>query len=295
MSRPQNIVAATDFSENANRAVRQAAYLARAWGASLTLVHVFNDSVWASLRAVYDLPGWADIKPAETARTRLAGLAGQVAQEFGVTADTEVRIGRASQQIGKLVAARHADLLVVGEHGENWVSDIVLGGTALKVIEAARIPVLLVRRGEPDLYRDIVIATDFSPAAHHAARLALDCFPAARLALIHAWQVPFEASMRMGGAREEDISHYREREFERASAELESFARDCEGTTAQSRFGRHALYGSPESVIFEQSRARGSDLIVIGKHSRPDTEERLLGSVTQNILYHAECDVLLSA
>lgn len=294
MPAPQTIIAATDFSETATRAVRQAALLARTWDAKLTLLYVFNDSVWASLKAVYDLPNWDNIRPLVNQRARLTQLGEQIANEFSIPVDVEILTGRASQQIGKLVAARHADLLVVGEHGENWVSDIVLGGTALKVIEAARIPVLLVRRDEPELYRDIVIATDFSAAANHAARLSLDYFPAARLALIHAWQVPFEASMRMGGAREEDISHYREREFERAVTELDTFARDCEGA-AQPRFECHALYGSPESVMFDQARARGTDLIVIGKYSGRNTDERLLGSVTQNILYHAECDVLLSA
>jgi nucleotide-binding universal stress UspA family protein len=295
MPAPQTIIAATDFSETATRAVRQAALLARTWDAKLTLLHVFNDSVWASLKAVYDLPNWDNIRPLVNQRAHLTQLGEQIAHEFSIPVDIEILTGRASQQIGKLVAERHADLLVVGEHGENWVSDIVLGGTALKVIEAARIPVLLVRRDEPDLYRDIIIATDFSPAANHAACLMLDYFPAARLALIHAWQVPFEASMRMGGAREEDISHYREREFERTTSELDAFARNCEGETAQTRFERHALYGTPESVMFDQSRARGSDLIVIGKYSGRNTDERLLGSVTQNILYHADCDVLLSA
>jgi nucleotide-binding universal stress UspA family protein len=295
MTTPQTIIAATDFSEAAMRAVRQAAHLARTWGAKLTLVYVFNDSVWASIKAVYDLPNWNNINPMNSQRARLEQLGAQIASEFALPVDTEILTGRASQQIGRIITARQADLLVVGEHGENWVRDTVLGGTALKVIEAARIPVLLVRRDEPELYRDIVIATDFSPAAHRAARIALDCFHSARLALIHAWQVPFEASMRMGGAREEDIAHYREREFERTAGELEAFAKLCSGTASHENFERLALYGSPEAVIFDQVSARGSDLIVIGKHSGREVEERLLGSVTQNILYHADCDVLLSA
>lgn len=294
MPRPQAIIAATDFSENATRAVRQAAYLARAWGAGLTLVHVFNDSAWASLRAVYDLPGWATVKPVEAARRRLEQLGGQVAGEFGVRADVEMLTGRASQQIGNLAAARQAGLLVVGEHGENWVRDIMLGGTALKVIEATRIPVLLVRRADPVLYRNIVIATDFSAAAERAARMALDCFPEAHHALIHAWLVPFEASMRMGGAEEADIERYREREFAAAAGELETFARSCAGR-ADGNLERLALHGHPAAVVFEQVRARGGDLVVIGKHGGRYIEERLLGSVTQNILYHAGCDVLLSA
>lgn len=288
----QTIVAATDFSDNATRAVRQAAHLARTWRAQLTLVHVFNDSVWASLRAVYDLPGWADIRPAEAARTRLDELAGQLEQEFGVAVDSEVRIGRASQQIGELVVARGAQLLVVGEHGESWVRDLVLGGTALKVLEAARIPVLLVRRAEPGDYRDIVVATDFSPGAERTTRMVLDCFPVASHALVHAWLLPFEASMRMGGAREEDIEHYRAREFALASGRMEDFARRCAAQGEVER--RLVLHGPPAEVVFEQAHSRGSDLIAIGKHGGGYTEELLLGSVTQNILYHADCDVLLS-
>lgn len=295
MLRPQSIIAATDFSENAMRAVRQAAHLAHAWGAELTLVHVFNDSVWASLKAVYDLPGWATVKPVEAAQARLEKLGGQIAAEFAVQVKTDVLIGRASQQIASLAASRQAGLLVVGEHGENWIRDIVLGGTALKVLEATRIPVLLVRKPESATYRNIVIATDFSATAERTARLALDCFPAAHHALIHAWLVPLESSMRMGGAREEDIERYREREFAAANSKLEAFARSCAGLAASGRFESLALHGSPAAVIFEQVQARGSDLVVIGKHGGQYLDERLLGSVTQNILYHAGCDVLLGA
>lgn len=148
-----------------------------------------------------------------------------------------------------------------------------LDGTALKVLETTHIPVLLVRRPEPGTYRDIVIATDFSAAAERAAHMALDCFPAAPHALIRL--VPLEASMRMGGAREEDIERYREREFAAANSELGAFARRCTGFAAGGRLEQLALHGSPAAVLFDQVRARGS--------------------VTQNILYHAGCDMLLSA
>lgn len=291
MSRPQTIVAATDFSENAQRAVQQAAHLARTWGARLILVHVFNDSVWASIKAVYDLSGWSNVKPLDAARTRLIALGEQVARDFAVQVETEVLVGRASQQIGVFVAARHAELLVVGEHGENWVRDTVLGGTALKVLEATHIPVLLVRSPAAGSYQRILIATDFSANATRATHLAMALFPDARHHLIHAYVVPFEASMRMGGAQDKDIQRYREQEYLKAARNLEAFAVDCDYRAA-AEFSRLALYGYPASVLFEQ--AQEVDLIVIGKHGGGPFEEKLLGSVTQNILYHAGCDVLLS-
>ncbi|MDP1633110.1 MAG: universal stress protein, partial [Gallionellaceae bacterium] len=193
MTAPQTIIAATDFSGNANRAVRQAAYLAKSWNARLIVAHVFNDSAWASLRAVYSMQAWTSQEPLKTATMRLERLCRETGEEFGIQVESDLLRGRASQQIGDLVAACQAGLLVVGEHGENWVSDVVLGGTALKVLEATSIPVLLVRRSEPGTYRDIVIATDFSAAAERGARLALERFPSANSAMIHAWLVPLEA------------------------------------------------------------------------------------------------------
>lgn len=293
MSRPQTIVAATDFSAGAQRAVEQAARLAKAWHAALTIVHVFNDSTWASIKAIYDLSRWEASDPAASARHKLGAICAELERDVGVSADAEVLTGRASQKIHEFVAARQAGLLVVGEHGENWLRDAVLGGTALKVLEAAQIPVLLVRQPATGTYRRIVIATDFSAVATCAARLALELFPEARHHLVHAYIVPFEARMRMGGAQEEDIQHYREQEYLKAAQNLEAFAVDCDYRAA-AEFSRLALYGYPASVLFEQAQGMEADLIAIGKHGGGSFEEKLLGSVTQNVLYHAGCDVLLS-
>jgi nucleotide-binding universal stress UspA family protein len=295
MPKPQTIVVATDFSANAARAVEQAAHLASAWGAKLYLVHVFDDSMWASLKAVYDLPGWAEVDPAKVARSRLAEQAERIATGFAVPVESELLTGRAAQQIGSFALERGAGLLVVGEHGEDWIDQIVLGGTALKVLEEARIPVLLVRGTAPASYRNILAATDFSAAADRAIRFALDCFPDARFALVHAYLVPFESSIRMGGAREEDILKFREREFALAADKLEVAAQAYGSFATSGEIESLALYGGPAEAVLGQVRAGNGDLIVIGKHGGEYVDELLLGSVTQNILYHAECDVLLSA
>jgi len=293
MSRPRTIIAATDFSENARCAVEQAARLAQEWHASLTLVHVFNDGAWASIKAIYDLSRWETSNPIMSARQRLAAICAQLARDHGVVADAEVLVGRASREIHRFVTMRQAGLVVVGEHGENWVRDAVLGGTALKVLEATHVPVLLVRQPAAGSYQRIIIATDFSETATRAARLTIDLFPEARHHLVNAYVVPFEARMRMGGAQEKDIRHYREQEYLKAEQNLEAFAVDCDYRAA-TEFSRLALHGYPASVLFEQAQGMEADLIAIGKHGGGAFEEKLLGSVTQNILYHAACDVLLS-
>ena len=286
MSSPRSIVAATDFSENAKRAVEQAAHLARSWQAKLILLHVFNDSTWASLKAIYDLNRWMISDPVESARQRLEAIRARLAHDFGVTVDAHVLLGRASKEIHKFAVTHQPGLLVVGEHGENWVRDAVLGGTALKVLEATHIPVLLVRRTTTGAYQRVIIATDFSENATRTAHLAMALFPDAPHYLVHAYVVPFEASMRMGGAQEEDIQRYREQEYLTAVRNLEAFAVDCDYRAA-GEFSKLALYGHPASVLFEQVQDMETDLIAIGKHGGGAFEEKLLGSVTQNVLYHA--------
>jgi len=293
MVRHQTIIAATDFSESAQCAVKQASQLAKEWHSTLILVHVFNDSAWSSIKAIYDLSSWKIADPVEIARQKLEAICLQLKQDFGVEVEAQILIGRASKEIYDCARSRQAGLLVVGEHGENWVRDAVLGGTALKLLETTRIPVLLVRSPVIGSYQRILVATDFSATATRAARLALDLFPDAQHHLIHAYVVPFESSMRMGGAREEDISRYREQAYQAAVRDLDDFVIDCNYQAAE-EFSQFALHGYPASVIFEQAQTTKTDLIVIGKHGGEPFEEQLLGSVTQNVLYHADCDVLLT-
>ena len=58
--------------------------------------------------------------------------------------------------------------------------------------------------------------------------------------------------------------------------------------------GHLLVRGAPALVLIEQAERWGADLIVVGKHGDSVWDERLLGSVTQNVLYYdAGCNVLL--
>ncbi len=49
-------------------------------------------------------------------------------------------------------------------------------------------------------------------------------------------------------------------------------------------------FGSPVSVIKEQSRVLGADLIIMGSHGKRGLQ--LLGSTANGVLHGAQCDVL---
>ena len=53
------------------------------------------------------------------------------------------------------------------------------------------------------------------------------------------------------------------------------------------------LFGSPESRIVETAEEMEADLIIVGSHGYGSWERLLLGSVSDSVVHHAPCSVLV--
>ena len=53
------------------------------------------------------------------------------------------------------------------------------------------------------------------------------------------------------------------------------------------------LHGSPESRIVEKAEETQADLIIVGSHGYNRWERLLLGSVSDSVIHHAPCSVLV--
>ena len=53
------------------------------------------------------------------------------------------------------------------------------------------------------------------------------------------------------------------------------------------------LFGTPESRIVETAEEMHSDLIIVGSHGYNRWERLLLGSVSDSVVHHAHCSVLV--
>jgi nucleotide-binding universal stress UspA family protein len=53
------------------------------------------------------------------------------------------------------------------------------------------------------------------------------------------------------------------------------------------------MFGSPESRIVETAEQMGADLIIVGSHGYNRWERLLLGSVSDSVVHHAPCSVLV--
>jgi nucleotide-binding universal stress UspA family protein len=69
----------------------------------------------------------------------------RVTAEAGVAAETMVEVGRPARTIVKVAEERGVDHVVVGSHGREGVSRVILGSVAERVARKSPVPVTIVR------------------------------------------------------------------------------------------------------------------------------------------------------
>jgi len=142
------ILVPTDFSEPSDAALEYAATLAGRLGASLHLLHVFEDPYLSggAFAAEMYAPIPADLRDTllteakKQLEDRLAKLA---ADRFQATAD--VYTGPTARAIADYAKANDLDLIVMGTHGRGGMAHLLLGSVAERVVRTAPCPVLTVR------------------------------------------------------------------------------------------------------------------------------------------------------
>ena len=282
------IVVATDLSEAARIAVEGAARLTRRQNADLHVLHVFDDGIWATLKNLYDTQHWSGEAPVLGTRRRLSELAADIAHRHGIRALAESEAGDPAEAIVRFASQRGAGLVVIGKDGDDWLSDTLFGETALELLQTTDVPVMIVRRGQAQPARRVLVAVDFSACSHRAARLACELFHEAEITLLNAYSVRHEGRMRIGGASDDDIAAYLLSEQVRAEAAMRQLSSALDNEKCCRTV---TVNGSAASAILEEA-ATGFDVLVVGKTGEGSREHRL-GDVATHITYHTDCDVLL--
>lgn len=285
MNAIRSILAATDFSSHADKAVARAFQLARALDASLQLLHVVDGAQLQELRAL--LPDALEAQERLLAEAKRL-MAGQASVLDG-RCEKRVEIGAHPGAI--LAASRDNDLLVLGAHGAHPVREALLGSTADRLLLRAERPTLVVKRAATGPYRRVVIPCEFAPPARRALELALRVAPEARHTLVHAFEAEFEGILWRAVVPSQQVAGLRAQAAQDAHAWLDKLTRGLEGAE---RIDTVADHGSAARVVLELADRVGADLVVMGKQGRATLPELFLGSVTRRVLAEAECDVLVT-
>lgn len=287
------ILAATDLSAPARHAVERAALASRETGAQLGLLHVANLAPLERLRhLMQEPPESLQQRVQDVAREKMRELAEALSTRFGVVASIRVVQGSVLAELTKEVDAVAADLVVCGAKGESFMRHVALGSTAERILGRTKSPVLVVKQVVHEHYRRVLVPVDFTDYSLRAVQLARRIAPAARLTLLHAFEMPFEGRLRYANVDNDILNHYRvvgRQEVEQKMVELIVSA----GLSLQS-VDPMVLNGDPASRILEYEQELNCDLIVMGKQGNSLVEEFFLGSETKHVLAESQCDVLVS-
>jgi nucleotide-binding universal stress UspA family protein len=139
------------------------------------------------------------------------------------------------------------------------------------------------------MIRHILIATDFSPTATHAAHFAagLAAQIGARLTLLGVYSLAVLTTPEAVYVATEDEQRARA-ELERER--LQRLAHEL--LPAGSRIECLAVEGEAPATILRVAEEQAVDLIVVGTHGRRGVRRLLLGSVAEGVVRRATCPVL---
>lgn len=209
---------------------------------------------------------------------------------LGVDHKSDVVQGNPAPTIVEYAERYDHDLIVMPTHGREGISRYLIGSVSEKVVRLSPVPVLTARM-QPDEqfafpYEDILIPTDDSASATHAAQHGLS-FAAALDATVHVLSVVDDTSL--GPDVRSTISG---KESEQAATDaVDDLASEAE-THGVVNTVRHVEHGTPISEILDCIQANDIHAVVMGTTGRRGTDRILLGSVAEKTVRSAPVPVI---
>ncbi|HVY25362.1 MAG TPA: universal stress protein [Polyangiaceae bacterium] len=137
----KHILAPTDFEPASAGALQLATSLAAEFGAKITLLHVWEISLYPYMDSSMNTEIMYRIEQA--AKDQLAASLAQV-QLLLPNAEARLEIGLPAPTILEMIPKLGVDLVVLGTHGRHGLSHTLLGSVAEQVVRASQVPVFTV-------------------------------------------------------------------------------------------------------------------------------------------------------
>lgn len=309
----EHLLVATDFSEAADAALSCGRSLARAFGATLHVLHISEN--------VFLGPIVLDSRSVEEAALNhlLRRLIADDRRSLHARAVVETSHAPAEAIIAY---ARKANigLILMGTHGRTGSARLFVGSVAERVVRAAPCPVLTIRHLERALMispraadgalaiatepvhlletevpmvtlKNILVPTDFGEAADAALMYAREIAGKSG-ATLHVIHVAENIFLKTYGETYGPLLADMQRDLEEgARKQLDELLIDSDSSGPPTR---HAVLRSmsPFSTIVGYAADNDIDLIVMGTHGRGGFAHLMMGSVAERVVRLAPCPVL---
>jgi nucleotide-binding universal stress UspA family protein len=286
----QRILCPIDFSAGSQHAMAAAVRLAAEADAELVLMHAWYVAAPAFPLDYAFSPQL--VQQLEDDAQRSLDAAVQEATALGAKRVTSRLLnGVAWSAVGEVLDDPAFDLVVIGTHGRTGLSRVLLGSVAEKVIRHAPCSVLAVHPGgESRPFTHALCPIDFSEEGRPALEAAVGLVRpgGAGITLLHVLEAPVAYS---GELPEPDLL----RDLDaRAAEHLETWAAGFRGKASVPVTARCRIGWPGAEILAALEHDASIDLVVMGSHGRTGLKRALLGSVSEKVVRHARCPVLVT-
>lgn len=267
------VVVGVDGSPSSLAAVDVAAHEALLRGARLRIVHAFS-------------------RPADLDPMIHGALAGAEQRAHDRAPGLEIARTVASGETLTVLRSesRHAVLTVVGGRGRGGFGDLLLGSTVVQLAAHGHGPLMVVR-GRPGPEGPVLLAVDGSPTGAAAADFAFAeaALRGAPLVAMHVWNTWSEPTPYEGPADPLNVVVDLDRLRERHQRMLEEAVAPWREVRPEVAVELRLERARVRHALLDASRE--AQLVVAGARGHGGFTGMLLGSVSQALLYHADCPV----
>jgi nucleotide-binding universal stress UspA family protein len=204
----------------------------------------------------------------------------------GLTVSGAIGTGRPTPALLRL--SEEAALIAVGSHGVGGFAGMLMGSVAGQVAEHAHCPVAVVRPTAPSA-ADVVVGVDGSPEAAQALRLAIAeaRHTGGTLIAVHAFRFPPVAAAYAPNPGIDIVGH---RQLAEDSLTMALGAIESENPDL--KIERRIESGPAARELL--AAADGAAALVVGARGLGGFAGMVTGSVSQQVLRHAHCPVLVA-
>lgn len=291
------ILTPLDGSTTAERVLPFARLLAGALEIPLDLLEVVDVSA-ANLHLASEKARYLDALIIEGERVSREHLNEVAASLAGIKVSCIVERGSPADEIIQRAADDPTTLIAMATHGRSGVTRWMLGSVAEKVLRGTKNPLFLVRAGENKprseaAIRNIIVPLDGSRLAEAVLPAVVEMAKAIGLGVVLCRAYDLPASAYYG--REGDIPDY-DQTLRDLKTEVEEYL--TKQTESLNRAGLTnvswaVLEGAVAEEIIRYARSAPGALIAMCTHGRSGVSRWVLGSVTEKVVRHTECPILV--
>jgi nucleotide-binding universal stress UspA family protein len=222
--------------------------------------------------------------------------------QSGHEAFSEVHVGFPKNAIPQYAKQWGADLVMVGSHGRSALTRFLLGSVAQAVIRTSPCTVEVVRHHpgytSPLHGRKILLATDGSECSAKAVdSVAHRPWPAnSQIRVISVVELlTLENQLTASPLSSQYPASLLESVWKEARTRAEKSVVDARKVLTVAGLNLNdsnaTPVGEPRTLILDEAKTWGADLIVLGSHGKHGLDRLLLGSVSESVALYAHCSV----